>query len=605
MGDPVAAKIMTVGLSLEFHTPPPLTLLPPSHAFPTDSHLPAIREFIPVLLSSKVIRAVHDPLPRFFSRLFIVPKKDGPNRLIIDLSFLNRLLITPTFKMERVLEIASCIVDPMWGCTVDLKDAFYHVPMEWAFHNFLAFVVDGQFYVFQMLPFGLSVAPWAFSRVTKPIKAHLHLLLIRFHTYLDDFLLLAPSREVLLEHTSYLLSLLRRLGLRVHDKKSRLPPSQTIDYLGVTFRLDTLHLCLPEDKVSAILAQCQDTILAPSRTRRQLECLVGLLSFASPFVPLGRLRLRPVISWMNAHTTAATRDSLVPLDQSLRDLLLPWTDLSFLRSPVPMAVPTPSLHLMTDASLSGWGATLVPYSASGTWPPSYRSCSINWLELQAVFLALQHFLHLLGGQCVQLLSDNTTVVACLLHQGTLRSPQLMALTISILEFCQAHSIRLVPKHLSGTLNVLADQASRQGPIATEWSLDETTFQWICSLSSPFQVDLFATRENHRLPWYVSPCPDPGAVEVNALSVPWSLWTSIYLFPPFPLMPQVSSLLLRYQGRGVLVAPYYAQSGYLPNLLLRSPDPVPLPPGHSLSQMTKDGLVFHRDPSVYRLHAWIL
>ena len=35
----------------------------------------------------------------YFPRLFLVPKKDGPNHLI-DFSFLNTLLVVPTFKME-------------------------------------------------------------------------------------------------------------------------------------------------------------------------------------------------------------------------------------------------------------------------------------------------------------------------------------------------------------------------------------------------------------------------------------------------------------------------------------------------------------------------
>ena len=197
---------MTEGLHLNFHTPPPLTLSPPSHLLPSSSQLPDIREFIPVLLSRRFIRKITSPQLLHFSRPFAVPKKDGPNRLIIDLSFLNTLLVTPTFKMERVSEIASCIMTPMWGCTVDLQDAFYHVPVAWCFHIFLAFIVDGQIYVFQVLPFGLSIAPWAFSRITKPIKAHLHLLLLRFHTFLDDFLLLAPTKEALVERTSYIIS---------------------------------------------------------------------------------------------------------------------------------------------------------------------------------------------------------------------------------------------------------------------------------------------------------------------------------------------------------------------------------------------------------------
>ena len=101
--------------------------------------------------------------------------------------------------------------------------------MAWAFHVFLAFVVDGQSYVFQVMPFGLSVAPWAFSRITKTIK--FHLLLSHFHTYLDDFLL-APSRESLVVQTSYILSLLQQLGLRVHLTKSQLAPSQMVEYLS-------------------------------------------------------------------------------------------------------------------------------------------------------------------------------------------------------------------------------------------------------------------------------------------------------------------------------------------------------------------------------------
>lgn len=605
LGDPVASNIMTEGLSLRFLSPPPLSILPPAHTLPSTSQLPAIREFLPGLLSRGIIRRIHSPQPLFFSRPFVVPKKDGPNRLIIDLSSLNRLLLTPSFKMETVSSIASCIVEPMWGCTVDLKDAFYHVPVAWSCHIFLAFVVDFQIYVFQVLPFGLSIAPWAFSRITKPIKAHLHLLLFRIHTFLDDFLLLAPTKDSLLELTSYVLSLLQRLGILINYKKSHLPPSQTVEYLGVTFHLDSLLLSLPEDKVLKVMSLCQDAIHQSQLSRRQLECLVGVLNFASNFVPLGRLRLRPVVSWMNLHTSAESRDLPIPLDPMLKVLLGRWTDASFLRSPVPMSQPIPSLQLMTDASRTGWGGVLIPYSASGTWPTSYASCSTNWLELQAVFLSVLHFLPLLQGRCVQLLSDNTTVIACILRQGTLRSPSLMDLSTSILEFCFAHSISLVPKHLSGSLNVLADQGSRSAPISTEWSLDADTFRWVVSLSGPLQVDLFATRENHQLPHYVSPCPDQDAVEVNAFSISWDHWESIYLFPPVPLLPKVSSLLLQYRGRGVLIAPFYAQSSWLPNLLLRSPDPLPLPSSHSLSQMTNSGRVFHQNPSVYRLHAWRL
>ena len=44
------------------------------------------------------------------------------------------------------------------------------MPMAEIFQYYLTFVVDGVVYVFTHLPFGLLVAPWAFTRVIRPIK---------------------------------------------------------------------------------------------------------------------------------------------------------------------------------------------------------------------------------------------------------------------------------------------------------------------------------------------------------------------------------------------------------------------------------------------------
>ena len=277
----------------------------------------------------------------------------------------------------------------------------------------------------------------------------------------------------------------------------------------------------------------------------------------------------------------------------------------FLGASVPMSLPVPSLQLMTDASLHGWSGVLLPSQVSGVWPPSLRQRSINWLELMAVKLSLEHFSHLLQDRSVLLLSDNSTAVSCLRRQGTYRSEALLSLSLDILEFCQSLNITLVPRHLSGELNVLADRHSRKGPVGSEWSLDPDTFQWLSRLAGPFQVDLFATRDNARLPDFVSPFPDPMALGVDAFSLRWGDWDSIYLFPPIKTLHRVVPLLTHFRGHGVLVAPLYSPSGWFPALLRRSPDPIPLPPSLRLSQPSPGGIVFHEDPSVFMLHVWRL
>ena len=181
----------------------------------------------------------------------------------------------------------------------------------------------------------------------------------------------------------------------------------------------------------------------------------------------------------------------------------------------------------------------------------------------------------------------------------------MSLTREILEFCFSHSIRIVTKHLPGRLNVLADQASRVEPVSTEWSLDDSTFGWLSREYGPFQVDLFATHLNAKLDAYVSPCPDKQACGINAFSLSWDRWDRVYLYPPTAVLSQVVARLSGFKGQGVLIAPSHAQSAWYPSLLLRAPIHFPLPRGHSLSQETLRGKVFHPDVSRFSLHVWIL
>ena len=230
MGDPLATRIMTEGLELEFLSPPPMVSACPPHLYPSPAQLLIIRRKVLDLVERGIVREILVPQPLFFSRLFLVPKGED-HRLIIDLSELNKLLIVPTFRMERVVEIAAGITESMWGVTLDIQDAYWHVPVSWLCHVFLAFSLElfpgvWKTFVFQYLPFGLSSAPWAFTRVMKPIKAYLHIRSIRAHSYLDDFLFLSRCREVLVEQIALVLNLLERLGLKINSKKSQLVLSQ-------------------------------------------------------------------------------------------------------------------------------------------------------------------------------------------------------------------------------------------------------------------------------------------------------------------------------------------------------------------------------------------
>ena len=606
LGDPVATNIMSEGLKLYFRKLPELSYFPPPSAKTRESQEILMLEKIPNLLQRNIIREILSPEPLFYSRIFMRPKKNGSLRPIIDLSILNRLLVIPSFKMETISRIAKGLLRILWGCKLDIEDAYLHVPMNWVFHKYLAFKIGKRTFVFQYLPFGLSPAPWAFSRVIKPIKSHLHVIGIWIHSFLDDFLILGESPDILNSSSTEVINTLVSLGFKINQKKSDTTPRKKLEYLGVMLDLEELSLSIPEEKVHHIRRLCRENANKSHISRRQLESLSGTLNFASTYLHLGRLYLIPLMKWMNNRTVPLTRDNLVPTNQEFRNYLKIWENQDFLRSSVPMHLDMPSMTMMTDASQTGWCGVILPHRVWGIWPPSVTNHSMNWKELKTIQLTLTHFSNLVEGETILVCSDNNTAVACLKNQGTLYSNSLLVLTREILEFCSSLEIQLIPKHLKGVLNVLADQGSRDYPIDTEWRIDRNTFLWACRLIPVFpEVDTCSTRDNNHLPVFISPCPDNLAVGMDILTTDLNQWRSIYLFPPVVLIPQLIHQIENFRGRGILIAPAFEASGWFQNLIRRSLGRVQLPPNFSLSQETTQGTVFHPSPSYLNLHAWIL
>ena len=345
--------------------------------------------------------------------MFSVPKEGSERSPIIDLSDLNRSLKKKGFKMEDLGKVAKNISRGLWGVKVDLKDAYFHIPLDPEYQKYFAFALGGRTFCFQVLPFGLSSAPWTFTRVMKPIKVWLRLRNIRVSSFLDDFLILASSFRKAIEHTSMLIDLLQKLGFRINWGKSSLEPQRRLQYLGVMIDLESLSFSLPEEKVQAVLAFCRQGQRVPSLTRRELEKLVGYFNFVAKFLNLGRLYLKPIQAWMNANSSVLSRDSKVPLDEVLREALLPWADPDFLRSPVPIKERLPSIEIVTDASDFGWSGILLLEVLRGEWPPALQSMSINWKELKAIHLTLLGFPHQLKGKCVKVWSDSRTALSCI------------------------------------------------------------------------------------------------------------------------------------------------------------------------------------------------
>ncbi len=198
---------------------------------------PVLRAEIAVLLAKDAIEPVPpaDMGSGLFSPYFIVPKKGGGLRPILDLRVLNRALHKLPFKMLTQKRIFGCVRPLDWFAAIDLKDAYFHVSILPRHRPFLRFAFEGRAYQYKVLPFGLSLSPRVFTKVVEAALIPLREQGVRILNYLDDWLILAQSRRQLFAHRDLVLKHLSLLGLRVNWEKSKLVPTQRISFLGMEF----------------------------------------------------------------------------------------------------------------------------------------------------------------------------------------------------------------------------------------------------------------------------------------------------------------------------------------------------------------------------------
>ncbi|KAL0199319.1 hypothetical protein M9458_007859, partial [Cirrhinus mrigala] len=458
----------------------------------SDTHAAVLRAEVAVLLAKDAIEPVPPAEMKsgFYSPYFIVPKKSGGLRPILDLRALNRSLLRLPFKMLTTKRMLTCIRPQDWFAAIDLKDAYFHVSILPRHRPFLRFAFEGRAYQYKVLPFGLSLSPRVFTKVAEAALSPLWQTGIRILNYLDDWLLIAHSRDLLCEQRDLVLRHLSHLGLQVNREKSKLSPVQRISFLGV--ELDSVSMT----------ARLTNEHAHHSDTKQRL-----LGHMAAAVTPLDLLHMRPLQRWFHDRVPrwAWHRGTLrIGISPQCRRLF------------------SPPEHLVvyTNASSTGWGAICNGQAASGSWTGPRLQWHINCLELLAVLLALRRFRPTLRHKHVLVRTDSTATVAYINRQGGLRSRRMSQLARHLLLWSQTWLKSLRAVHIPGELNRAADQLSRQSTYPGEWRLHPETVQLIWSHFGEAQINLFASPESSHCQRFYSLNEAPNSLGRDALAHSW-------------------------------------------------------------------------------------
>ena len=310
----------------------------------------------------------------FYSTYFLVPKKDGGLRPILNLKGFNHFLKHLPFHMLRLSRLLSSIRRGDWFTTVDLRDAYFHIPIYRDHRKYLRFFFQGNAYEYTVLPFGLSLSPRTFTKCMEAALGPLRRQGIHILNYLDDWLICSPTEHQAQLDTMAVLSHLENLGLALNREKSCLIPSQRVEYLGLVLDSNLLRAVLTLRRTVVLMDSFSQLTVNKHITVKCGRRLLGLMAAASQVVPLGLLHMRPLQRWLARHKVSPHEDGLraIPVSSTCLPAVAWWTTSLGRREGVQLGPVCSRVTITTDASEAGWGALWENHPARGQWGPFWR-----------------------------------------------------------------------------------------------------------------------------------------------------------------------------------------------------------------------------------------
>jgi len=334
---------------------------------------------------------VRPSLSDYASPVVLVEKKDGSIRLCVDYRQLNRKIIRDRYPLPLIEDQLDRLQSMRYFSTLDLRNGFFHVPIDEASRKYTAFIVpDGQ-YEFLKVPFGLCNSPSVFQRfINETFKDAIYDGIVL--TYLDDLIIPSVDAIVGMKNLEAVLRIASEAGLNINWGKCRFLQTR-IGFLGHVIENGQVYpsTC----KIEAIRRFPE-----PSNVR-QVQSFLGLSGYFRKFVPKYSLIARPLTNLLKLNTKFYFGEEEKRAFNCLKDVLCDRPVLQLYKVNV-------ATELHTDASIDGYGAILLQkneedgafhpvYYASGKTSTAERRYTSYELEVLAITKALVKFrVYLLG-----------------------------------------------------------------------------------------------------------------------------------------------------------------------------------------------------------------
>ena len=406
----------------------------------------------------------------------------------------------------------------------DLTNGFYHVSLHPSARRYMGFrhPVTGKIGRWIALPQGTAQSPHFFCELTnfsKLIFNHSfneHGVKATCDVYVDDYPIRADTHVDMQRAFEIMDREAELLGLEFNPSKDEgaTQPTTRLEVLGLLLDAPLLKMDLPAHKKQLYRAEVLKTLQSRKEggilRRKELECLVGKLVWASKVTPWGYLHVQhlfdalyPVTTNHTTHKPKAvipwTQGTLSDLEFWDRALEMEWHESvgvhesMLARKDVHVDSKAFKVHMYTDASkVFGAGGTLGDDTYSYPWPENRQHVHIGILELEACMICLQHWAHELAGTSVLCYMDNVQAVSAV-NKGGSRIPGIRDALAQMALTGLKYGFTVKAKHVKGELNP-ADAPSRGKACSTN---NHYMFKFFDRHNNPpATIDCFAAADGY-------------------------------------------------------------------------------------------------------------
>ena len=245
-----------------------------------------------LLFSGRIcIQAVVAQKPLVVNPLSVAIQPCGKKRLILDLRHVNKCLVKQRVKYEDWKFALAYFTKGSYMFSFDLKSGYHHVEISQDYQTYLGFSCEASdsgdeiVYVFTVLPFGLSTAPYVFTKLLKPLEKHWRLQGISLAIFLDDGWGTVQDREDCHATALAIRNDLGSAGFIVNNEKSVWEPTQVLNWLGITWNSILGTLKIVDRRITKILNTIDHIINANFLvSARTLASFTGQIISTAPVV---------------------------------------------------------------------------------------------------------------------------------------------------------------------------------------------------------------------------------------------------------------------------------------------------------------------------------